>query len=108
MISIKVTNAGESVSGAEMSKGTWVVAPERFAEFFEMAQLPESFTALGGTVAIVSDWMSEDDFTRVSMFERVAQNYFDEKFGGLSSPITVDARGMMPLDENVAPENAVF
>lgn len=108
MISIKVSNAKESVTGAEISKGTWVVAPQDFAEYFEMADLPESFTTLGGTVAVVSDWMSYDDFTRVSMFERVAQNYFAEKSNGLSAPIVVDVKGMEPFEENVAPENAVF
>ena len=108
MISIKVSCLDGSVSGAEIRAGSWVTAPEEFADFFDEFVLPESFTVLGGTVSVESNWYSSESFERAEMFIKVAQRYLDREFSPLMSPITVDMVGVEPLKPEVVPAGTVF
>ena len=108
MMSIKVSGAETSVAGVETDVGMWIIAPESFADFFDTALLPESFTVLGGTMPVVSDWQSPEAFVRAEMFIKVAQNYLVQEFGLKALPTQVEIVGLEPFEENVAPEDAVF
>ena len=108
MIQIKMSWADGSVSGAELELGQWVVRPEEFADFFDTATLPESFTILGGTVPAVSDWYSDESLVRAEMFIKIGYQYFDKYYSSVLTPVKVEMDGVEFDAGETLPEGTVF
>jgi len=108
MIRVAITIPDETVKGAEMSLGVWAVSPERFADFVDEFVLPDSFTTLGGTVAVTADWHAVDAFDRAETFRYVAQRYLEQEYGPLLVPFTVEIDGATAPDDPALPASTVF
>lgn len=108
MIRVAVSIPDETLKGAEMSVGLWAVSSEQFADFVDGFVLPDSFTTLGGTVAVTADWHSRDSFDRAETFRYVAQRYLEQEYGPLLGPFTVEMEGVVAPNDPSLPASTVF
>lgn len=108
MIRVRVAVPDAEVVGAEIGLGQWMVSDENFADFVDDYELPDSFTTLGGTVAVVADWRNPDGFSRAEMFRYVAEAWLEQEYGPILQPFTVDIDGVDLGDEESLPADTVF
>lgn len=108
MIKVRVATADGEVVGAEIGVGQWMVSDENFADFVDTYEPPESFTTLGGTVAVVADWRSRDRFARAETFRHVAEAWLEQEYGPILRPFTVDIEGVDSEDDESLPADTVF
>lgn len=108
MIKVRVAISDGDVVGAEIGLGQWMVSDKNFADFVDTYEPPESFTTLGGTVAVVSDWRSPDPFARAETFRYVAEAWLEQEYGPILQPFTVDIDGVDADDDESLPADTVF